>query len=457
MNEVYKVENILKKIEEYNIDYSNCINFLLQEKGRKDDFVFFYYKSAIFQLLQCREHLDKMIAYYYGSEDADLISEQISNIYKSFFNGDNKELKKVLNSAKTLTNEFVKLYKNKNTNIYLSSLPTSYKDFREEVKKLDNYIFDKYCLSLELKKEQQFIQDDDKLLIDFKKKTLIKRIKNNKTKKIIKNNIKLSTEKVKKLKNEINYYNKKIEEQIQSIQTFAVEHNIEYLLEKLNIEEARRDNLETEDYLSIRDVFALRLHNYYTIAKGYHQLPIEIINMTKIIQNYNKITNTIKETKDLRATCLIIRNLLFGENDLEFRLWKLEGVNDLMRNTSLPKNIESDFNKLCEEFQNTLNEKDEELFIRKVADFHYNFILVHPFHDGNGRTSRILLTTMLMSRNIMLPNLYYDTYEKGKFYRNSDTALDGDYTNIEQSLFEKLTRYYPLVIPQKPSNNSKKK
>ena len=39
--------------------------------------------------------------------------------------------------------------------------------------------------------------------------------------------------------------------------------------------------------------------------------------------------------------------------------------------------------------------------IRKVAQLHHRFILIHPFGDGNGRTARLLVNYHLMRHGYM--------------------------------------------------------
>lgn len=110
--------------------------------------------------------------------------------------------------------------------------------------------------------------------------------------------------------------------------------------------------------------------------------------------------------------------------------------------------INEDFGNLSQQFQQTLSEEDEMEFIKKCADFHFDFTKVHPFTDANGRTSRVLMSMMLATRNYMLPSLYSTVYDKDMFYKRSNTAIKGDYSTIEQDVFERLGHFYPLVMPK---------
>ncbi|MDP3954524.1 MAG: Fic family protein [bacterium] len=55
----------------------------------------------------------------------------------------------------------------------------------------------------------------------------------------------------------------------------------------------------------------------------------------------------------------------------------------------------------------------EETNIARIASFHYRFLLIHPFADGNGRTARAL-TYYLMQSSCIVPFVFtfHDKHEK---------------------------------------------
>ena len=66
---------------------------------------------------------------------------------------------------------------------------------------------------------------------------------------------------------------------------------------------------------------------------------------------------------------------------------------------SKPENISGDMERLVEEYQEA-EEEGMDPFLQE-AYFHIRFIRIHPFEDGNGRTSRLLLNANLLQKEIV--------------------------------------------------------
>lgn len=66
-----------------------------------------------------------------------------------------------------------------------------------------------------------------------------------------------------------------------------------------------------------------------------------------------------------------------------------------------------------------------------AAEFHYRFIRIHPFDDGNGRTARILMNFILMQYNF--PPVIIKTEEKAKYFaalRQADSGIFEPFLNL---------------------------
>src|SRR3989338_6713853 len=63
----------------------------------------------------------------------------------------------------------------------------------------------------------------------------------------------------------------------------------------------------------------------------------------------------------------------------------------------------------------------KERLIQALAEVHIEFILIHPFREGNGRLGRVLSTLMTLQAG--LPPLDFTPIEKGKGKQNYFQAI----------------------------------
>lgn len=67
--------------------------------------------------------------------------------------------------------------------------------------------------------------------------------------------------------------------------------------------------------------------------------------------------------------------------------------------------------------------KPEEEIIKKIADFHFDFLWIHPFVDGNGRTARIM-TWYLFSYFDIKPFIFSSNDKHETYYKAFDGMRD---------------------------------
>ena len=99
-------------------------------------------------------------------------------------------------------------------------------------------------------------------------------------------------------------------------------------------------------------------------------------------------------------------------------------------NTKMPEYIPpewSDIEELMQDLLEWYKEESELPLPVKVAIFHYQFVTIHPFIDGNGRTARALATYILMQND-------YDFKACNSMEEYYATDLDGYYNNLQQGL-----------------------
>lgn len=73
---------------------------------------------------------------------------------------------------------------------------------------------------------------------------------------------------------------------------------------------------------------------------------------------------------------------------------------------------------------------------------HYEFIRIHPFNNGNGRTGRILMNIVAMKLGYQPLELYYREGESRRVYIDAMKAADnGNYDKLTTLISEELTPF----------------
>ncbi|EAT43151.1 AAEL005383-PA [Aedes aegypti] len=85
-----------------------------------------------------------------------------------------------------------------------------------------------------------------------------------------------------------------------------------------------------------------------------------------------------------------------------------------------------DLSILMNHFESWLNSKQAFLFhpVKYAAMAHYKLVHIHPFSDGNGRTSRLLMNTLLMRAGY--PPVIIQKQHRHKYYDYLQVANEGD-------------------------------
>ena len=104
---------------------------------------------------------------------------------------------------------------------------------------------------------------------------------------------------------------------------------------------------------------------------------------------------------------------------------------------SNPEDIHKDMEKLLNDYYETW--KDLDIFERE-ARFNIEFLRIHPFEDGNGRTSRLILNFNML-KDGHAPILIPESLRKDYFY-----ARDTNNVKWIKEMFEKLSERELLAI-----------
>ena len=76
-----------------------------------------------------------------------------------------------------------------------------------------------------------------------------------------------------------------------------------------------------------------------------------------------------------------------------------------------------------------------------AAEMHERLVTIHPFIDGNGRTSRLLMNLILLQSGYVIANIKGDTKSRMAYY----TALEEAQTKGKKDAFLKLVANYELA------------
>jgi len=82
--------------------------------------------------------------------------------------------------------------------------------------------------------------------------------------------------------------------------------------------------------------------------------------------------------------------------------------------------------------------------IAKVAKVHYEFEIIHPFFDGNGRVGRLIMVTQLLSQ--AFAPAVIKTEDRYKYYMGLEKCNFDNYKNIVQMVCESIIEGYRLLL-----------
>lgn len=109
---------------------------------------------------------------------------------------------------------------------------------------------------------------------------------------------------------------------------------------------------------------------------------------------------------------------------------------------------------LMKEFVEWLVSDNHDHIVKIGADAHYKLVSIHPFSDGNGRTSRLLMNLLLMQEGYPPAIIrkedrlaYINSLEKAQ----KGEGLDDFYNLIYEAVDRSLDIYLEAIQPERPS------
>ena len=287
--------------------------------------------------------------------------------------------------------------------------------------------------------------------------------------------IKLIDEKIKELKDKVSHLNKQL-----SLEELSVKKNyINGVIEFLNSEYVGKNNLLFErlknDLTSLSEEQLIDIPIDYLIKGSYiKNMENDIIACAHIFKYF--WNDKWSKDKSFMELCVIIRSAMskakatsdFKISD-QLRENELASDNDgFIKGAMLNKEqIASGMKILSHMYDDILKISDTKEYVSECAKLLHDFIMLHPFTDGNGRTSRLIFQKMLANKNIFIPSLFDSYYHRIQYgyeknaiksghifeYLNNFstaenlTAYNNDYTYIVNYIINRVHLFYPDLIP----------
>ena len=187
-----------------------------------------------------------------------------------------------------------------------------------------------------------------------------------------------------------------------------------------------------ETKMVIQDGFTIKgksLREHFEVVN--HQEAIEFVE-SLVSDNYVLIEKDV-----LNIHHLVLQKI---EKDFSGR-FRTSGVRISGANFVPPNALKVD--NFVTELIEFINDSEIDVII-KSAIFHYRFVWIHPFFDGNGRTARLLLNLILMKSGfppaIILKN------DRKKYYDSLNQANNQDYSKLLLLILQAVERTLDIYL-----------
>lgn len=193
--------------------------------------------------------------------------------------------------------------------------------------------------------------------------------------------------------------------------------------------------------LTKNETYALNFDSNHCVVNANAKEIHQAINLKKA---FMEMLKRLENKEPLSHDYLIHINELINENILFGGAYRVDpaimtGSNKVFPG---PDEIETFLNRFITAY-NALVENGFTMY--DVADLHINFENIHPFSDGNGRTGRLLINSLLLSGNevpITLPLDARNDYLK-MLETNNTQGLAEMFTRLQEDEKERLSLFMP--------------
>lgn len=193
---------------------------------------------------------------------------------------------------------------------------------------------------------------------------------------------------------------------------------------------------------------ALVLNKGVTIGGKSLREYFEVINHKEAI-DYIKALAKQKEPISKRVL-LDIHHLILKNIDLD-NAGRYRNVDVMISGSSHKPPTFLQVESLMEEYFNFYVENKEMLSpIILSADMHEKLVTIHPFSDGNGRTSRLVMNLILLQNGFPITNISSQNELRDEYYKSLEVAQIEDnkelfYKFIARNVKESLIKYLEII------------
>jgi len=231
-------------------------------------------------------------------------------------------------------------------------------------------------------------------------------------------------------------------EQIKKLESIRVEYKemlkrftkkqIQDILDRFTVNFTYESNAIEGNSLTLKDVTLILGENLVPKDKDLREV-YETRNTREAVELLfnNKIKITIKDILKIQAVIVKDTGVTLGFKKLPnyIKMRNLE--------TTPPEKVEEEINKLIEWY----DENQGRIHPLKLAtEFHARFERIHPFEDGNGRTGRILLNTILLEEDY--PPIIIRKTARVAYFSSLEAFDSGHKGKLERFFLDKLKQTF---------------
>jgi Fic family protein len=171
----------------------------------------------------------------------------------------------------------------------------------------------------------------------------------------------------------------------------------------------------------------------------------EVQNFRRVIDYRNRYLGrlSLRYIKDLHA--LIMNNIDY-ESSGTFRRTDLIGISGCDRALTPSFEIEDELGKIIDDYYNNICAGAHPF--EEAVLFHYNFEMIHPFTDGNGRVGRELFNYLLMRSKPAYPKLLFLGKDRPEYLLALRHGNEGRYAEMLAVFAELIIRQRQRVLEE---------